>query len=552
MLTHIHIENYTIAKTLSLDFENGLSVLTGETGAGKSIILGAINLALGARADTQCIRKGAERCDITLCFDIAHLPDMKIWLQEHALDDEDTCLIRRVIERNGRSRSTLNGKPCPQSLMRQFAEGVLNIHSQHQHQTLLKPEFQQRSLDSIAHHQAMLQKISVLHQQWREIETKIRLLKEKTQTNHHELNLFRYQLEELEGLNLKENEWKTLNEEYQQLHNAKTFLTHLNQALDFTVENEKASASLLLQQAIEQLTQIKTENKQLTNIKTLLDTAAIHLEEAGSELNQYRSQIDISAEDLADKDARLAALHDIARKHQVNPEDLMSVKQSLTEKIDQLENSDAHIEALQEQQAKILKQYQTIASRLTTSRKKAATALNKAITSSMQELGMTGGHFEVRFDAIEGGISPTGNEKVAFWVCTNPGQDPQPIQKIASGGELSRISLALQVLSAKQEKTPTLIFDEVDVGIGGKTAETVGQLLRQLGNETQILCITHLPQVASQGHHHYHVEKATSSTDTSSHIKKLTRQKRIEEIARMLSGSKVTEKTLAHAEDILA
>jgi len=552
MLTHIHIQNFTIVHSLSLDFQNGLSVLTGETGAGKSIWIEAVALALGARADNNVIRHGQTRCEITLCFDLKDQPNAQAWLKENDYDAEDECIIRRILNREGPSRASINGRPCPLSQLRELADLTLNIHGQHEHQTLLKREVQQNRLDTFAKHEALLDKTQQLYQQWHKAEKQLNILKQQAENRDAEITLLRYQLDELTTTNLKENEWTELSHQHQQLHNASELITQLNDAIAYTVENEETSAIQLLQQAIDTLNDIKLDDVQINAARELLNTAVIHLQEAGNELHQYRNNLDLSPETLSQVEQRLSSLHELARKHHVNPENLNKTQASIEQQLQQLENVETHIETLQQAQENALSQYKKIAEKLTQSRKKVAKKLDKSITQSIQELGIEGGLFRVNFERCDNPINPYGDEKVLFEVSTNPGQPFQALHKVVSGGELSRISLSLQVLTSQKENTPTLIFDEVDTGIGGKTAEIVGKLLRQLGEHAQVLCITHLPQVAAQGHHHYKVAKSTDGNSTSTQVAQLSEKDRVNELARMLSGSKITEQTLAHANELLS
>ncbi|WP_423062775.1 DNA repair protein RecN [Candidiatus Paracoxiella cheracis] len=552
MLSQIYLKNYTVVKSLNLELNTGLTVLTGETGAGKSIIVDAVMLALGARADTNAIRLGEDQCDITLSFDLTHIPEAKTWLESQDFAEGTECLVRRTISRDGRSRSTINGHPCSQNLVREFSTLALAIHGQHQHQELLKREIQQQQLDVFAHHESMLSKIQQHYHQWRKITAELDTLSQQTQDRDRQLDLLRYQLEELTALNLQENEWETLSHQHQKLHNAQNLIDNLNEAIDLTVQNEQTSAAMLLQEAIDRINEIKISDNQITAIKELLGTAAIHLQEAGDELSHYRNNLDLSDENINQIEQRLSVMHDLARKHHVNPNDLLDVKKSLEQRVQKLENIDANIETLRQHQAQISEQYQAVANALSQGRVKAAKTLEKNITEKMQSLGMNGGEFKIQFEKINEIISPYGNEKISFIVCTNPGQGFLPLQKVVSGGELSRISLALQVITAQKEGTPTLIFDEVDTGIGGKTAEIVGQLLCELGQKAQVICITHLPQVAAQGTHQFKVEKTTSTNSVCATIRKLNQTERVEELARMLSGSKITEQTLAHARELLS
>jgi len=551
MLTHISIQNFATVDTLSLDFSTKLNVLTGETGAGKSIWVDAVGLALGNRADTNTIRENKDRCDITLCFDLVDTPAAKSWLQQHQLDSEDECIIRRVINRNGPTRCTINGAPCPLQMVRELAQHVISIHSQHQHQALLKREAQRQRLDNFAENNTLLQKIQTLYCQWQALNKHLIELQKKSENRDAELALLRYQLNELCQINLQENEWQQISQQHQRLHNAKQLIGELNQAIELTIESEQVSASQLLQQAFQHLETICAKEPQLNSAKELLNTAIIHLQEAGTELNQYRNTLNLSPEHLETLEQRLTLIHDLARKHHVDPENLTEVHKSLEQQTKELEQVDSEIEDIKKEQQQLLMQYQKLANQLSKNRQKAAQQLDKTITQNMQELGIKGGRFQIELIKNNETLSQFGNEIVNFNVSTNPGQSLQPLNKIVSGGELSRISLALQVITATKDGIATLIFDEVDVGIGGKTAAIVGKLLRQLGEQLQVLCITHLPQVAAQGHHHYQVTKSSNKQITVTQIKKLNPQEREAELTRMLGGAKITSQTRAHAKEML-
>lgn len=551
MLTHIHLKNYTVVKSLSLNLNLKSNVLTGETGAGKSIIVDAVTLALGARADTNVIRIGEKNCDITLCFDLTHIPKAKDWLESKNFVEDNECLIRRIISHDGRSHTTINGHPCPQNLVREFSTFVLAIHGQHHQQALLKREIQQQQLDIFAHHETWLTKVQQHYHQWRKITTQLDTLAQRAENRDHQLDLLRYQLEELTTLNLQENEWETLSHQHQQLHNAQDLIKNLNQAIDLTVDNEQISTLMLLQQAIDRINEIKIDDDKITSVKELLNTTLIYLQEAGDELTHYRSNLDLSDGNLEHIEQRLSIIHHLARKHHVNPNDLIDVTKSLEKQVQELEHIDTNIETLRQYQLQILEQYQTISEKLSKSRMKAAKVLEKRITEKMQILGMKGGEFKIQFLKSSEIPTPCGNEKISFIVRTNPGHSFLPLQKVVSGGELSRISLALQVITAQKEGTPTLIFDEVDTGIGGKTAEIIGQLLRELGKKAQVICITHLPQVAARSTHQFKIEKITEKDSVCVAIRKLDQKERVQELARMLSGTKITKQTLAHAEELL-
>jgi DNA repair protein RecN (Recombination protein N) len=551
MFTHIHIQHYSIVDNLDLDFHSGLTVLTGETGAGKSIWVDAVNLALGQRADANLIRHGAERCDISLCFDIQDNQGAKEWLIQNELTAEGECLIRRSIHRNGTTRSTINGIPTPLNLIRELSQLLINIHSQHQSQQLLRREYQQYKLDQLAQAENLSTELVHIAMQWRKVGQELTRLLEKADYREAEMSLLQYQLDELNELNIGENEWVELSRQHQQAHNAAHLMVQVNQALELTVEGDNTTAVNLLQKAISYIDALVIKNSELVSAKQLLESAAIHLQEAGTELMEYRDHLEISPENLAILENRLTKIHDVARKHHVTPEELSDVQKSLAQKISDLSNMDSHILELTETQKRLLKQYEPICASLTKARLQASEQLNGAMTDYMLHLGMTGGKFRVGFTPNEDALSPHGAEKVQFEVSTNPGQEFQILSKVVSGGELSRISLALQAILAKRDNTPTLIFDEVDVGIGGKTAEVVGQLLKKLGEKCQVFCITHLAQVASQGHHHYFVEKITENNETSTKISSLKAKERVQELARMLGGSSITKQALAHAKEML-
>lgn len=552
MLTHIHIENFTLIDSLNVDIHTGFSVVTGETGAGKSIVVDAVMLALGARADSHLIRQGQERCDISLCFSLEDAPLAETWLKEHDFNLEDQeCILRRSLSRDGRSRSTLNGQPCPQQLIRELAELLISIHGQHQHQALLKPEMQLNQLDAYAKHERFLEKTAQLYQEWQGIHQRLEALKAHSKNSEAQLALLDYQLMELNQLSPELNEWDELFSLHKQLHHRKKIMEHLNDALSSLSEHE-VSAHSLLQKASHELQEIVSIDPSLNDTAELLNSAHIHLQEACAELHDYQNKFDLSPKNLAEIEERISRYYELARKHRVEPEQLYTVQEKLTQEMNELNHLEASMAQLEQQRNALLNQYKDIATHLTQSRQTAAKKLSKAISASMQELGMEGGGFKVELETLSTEISPFGQERAHFMVSTNPGQPYQALQKIVSGGELSRISLALQVLSAEKDQTPTLIFDEVDVGIGGKTAAIVGNLLRQLGEGAQVLCVTHLPQVAARGHHHFKVSKSSDNKHTRSEIVVLSHQERTEELARMLGGAEITKQSLAHAEEMLS
>ena len=551
MLTNITINNFIIVKSLSLDFYSGLHTLTGETGAGKSIWIDAIEIGLGGRADAKMIYPNAQSADITLCFNLQNLPEAKKWLESHDLPYEEECIIRRIIDSEKPSRTTLNGIPVPQQLVRTFSEMILCIHGQHQHQQLLKSDEQRHLLDQYAHNDALLLQIQTDYEEWKSLDRETQSLQAQSKNKSSDLTLWQYQLDELQKLAIRENEYDDLFLQYQQLHHAKNFATTLNEAFSYIQNDACPAAQDLTQHALQRLQTIHSDEPRIENIRSLLQTASIHLDEAADALQQYCDDADFSGAKLESIEKRLAVLQDIARKHHIDPTHLSEIEQSLKQKISVLEKADEILNTLEKQKNKILLSYQETAKKLTQYREKAAKKLSVAVTEQMQELGMHGGHFTIQFIKNNTPIHPNGNENVQFLIATNPGQAPHELSQIVSGGELSRLSLMMQVLTTQQKKVPTLIFDEVDVGIGGKTADLVGRLLRQLSNDAQILCVTHLPQVAAYGHHHFRASKIVDGKQTTTAITLLNQTERTEELARMLSGATVTDKSLLHANELL-
>jgi len=551
MLTNINIRNFILVKSLSLDFQSGLHVLTGETGAGKSIWIDAIEIGLGGRADANIIYPNEKTCDITLCFDLKNLSDAKKWLASQDLPNDDECIIRRIIDAEKPSRTTINGVPIPQQLIRTFSECVLSIHGQHQHQRLLKADEQRDLLDRYADNENNLSLIQKYYDEWKTVDKETQTLKQHMHNKSSELSLLHYQLQEIQQLQIQENEYDKLFSQYQQLHHSKQFAVTLNEALTFVDNDNNPGACNLTQQSLRQLQSIRTDNPKIENIKSLLQTACIHLDEARDALKQYSHDNDFSGDQLEKIEQRLVLLQDFARKHHIDPTQLSHIENSLKQKIELLEKADEKLLSLENQKNKMIAEYQIIAGNLTQRREKAAKKLSIAITEQMQQLGMSGGKFEIQLHNNQLPINIYGNEQIHFLIATNPGQTPHDLSRIVSGGELSRLSLIIQVLTAQQKKLPTLIFDEVDVGIGGKTADLIGRLLRELSQNAQILCVTHLPQVAANGHHHFFASKMVDDKTTSTQIILLTAQERAKELARMLSGSKITEKSLEHATELL-
>lgn len=552
MLTHIDITHFAIVDSLTIDFTEGLSVLTGETGAGKSLWVDALSLALGQRGDPQWIRSGQERADISVTFDIRHQPDVIAWLNHEEITHDNECLIRRTLSRQGNTRCTINGTPFPLQRVRELADLLIQIHGQHQQQQLLQNDRQRSCLDHFSGNQTLLKNLNTIFQEWHDLHNELNELTRHLGDRNQKIDFLRYQIDELNFLQLKEGEWQSLSLKHQQHHHAKELIQQLNEALTLTVEHEDISAAHLIQQALHHISSIKITDPQLESIRELLNVAAVYLNEAGDELQAYRDGMDLSDHNMENIESRLTLIYDLARKHHCNPEHLLELQHSLEQQLEQLTTSDERIAKIQKLQETLETRYHDIAKKLTASRKKAAAALEKDIINLLHNMDMSNSAFKIDFEPTETALTPYGHEKIQFLIQTNIGQGFQPLHKIASGGELSRISLALHVLTANKEQTPTLIFDEADVGISGKTAAIVGKLLRSLGEKTQVLCITHLPQVACYGHHHYKATKYAYHGQTETSIQRLSAEQRTDEIARLLGGTHITQKSLDHAHELLS
>lgn len=548
MLHAIHIKDFAIIKNLSLDLESGMTVITGETGAGKSIVIDALDIALGEKADNQFIRHGAERCEVIIEFDISHIVLAQQWLTDNALASGNDCIIRRLLPKDGRSRNYINGCPVTLAQLKELGRLLVHVHGQHQHQALVKLNEQRTLLDNYANHHSLVDTVKTAFNAYQKILTEIEQLQQLQQADA-QTTLLEYQLNELEILALEDDEIDKLHVEHRQLANAEQLIQSCQQALNFLSEDEQYSAMTAINTAIHTIDDCKALDYRLNNACELVNNAMINIEEAANELRHYLAQLELNPERLQFVEQRLSQIYDLARKHKVAPEKLTEHYHLLAEQFDSMQNATERLINLNKQKEIAWQEFLSFAEQLSKSRKQKAEILNDYITQSMQTLGMQNGVFAIDISAAE--PNPYGIDKIEFYVTANPGQPLQPLSKVASGGELSRISLAIQVITARADATPTLVFDEVDVGIGGSTAAIVGQLLRQLGETAQVLCITHLPQVAAQGHHHLKIAKQTDGTQTHSNVWFLSQEERTHEIARMLGGIKVTEQTLLHAREML-
>ena len=552
MLTHIHVRNLAIVDEIEVELTAGMTTLTGETGAGKSILVDALGLVLGDRADSSVVRHGCERAEISAGFHIQDHPAVRQWLSEQELDRDGECQLRRIINREGRTRGYINGQAVPMLSLRELGEQLVDIHGQHEHQSLLRSGVQRQLLDAFGAHQALLDRLANLYHEWNAAKAELQGLFGNDAERDARLDLLRYQRQELESLGLDRDDIKNIDEEHARQANAGRLLESSRQGLERLDAEEGPSASSLLNQTLDEIGALATLDSELQETVQLLGEAAVLIKEGTDSLRQYAERLDIDPQRLQWLEQRIGILHDLARKHRCNPEDLPAVEAGIRKELDSIENADEHREVLQARLAALQQEYLDCAGQLTAKRTRSAKAFSKKITDAMQTLGMAGGVFSVRVNPRAGNaFGPCGMDDIEFMVSANKGQPAQPMSKVASGGELSRISLSIQVISASSDTIPTLIFDEVDSGIGGGVAEIVGQKLRALGTERQVLCVTHLPQVAALAHQQLQVSKLSGKDTTRTRIRTLNEAERIDELARMLGGVRITRQTREHAREML-
>lgn len=553
MLIQINISNLITIHDVNLELSSGTTVLTGETGTGKSILIDAIELALGARASEHIVRPGEEKADMSLCFDVSKLPAALQWLKNYDLDQDLTeCIIRRTIHKDGRTRSYINGMPTTLQPLRELRELLIDIHGQHEHQTLLKSEKQREMLDEFANHPQLTTQVFELAHEWLGLKQEINALRKSTDERSARHEFLNFQWRELQDLNMTPDEFQTLDLEHKQLAHADELLQNTQNALQCLTESEEKNALNLLHLALQALETVQHIDPKISSWIESLKSAIIHVSETESDLQHYLSTVELDPERLHFVEERIGTLFDLARKHKISPNELYEFQQKLSQELNELANSDEHLTHLMTQLKTIEKNYQDTAKKLSQSRRQAGEKLSKEITSTIRELALPHAQFQVIFEENNfQDLSPHGLEKITFQMATQAGQTMLPLAKVASGGELSRISLAIYIATALQHTIPTLIFDEVDVGISGATAEIVGKLLRHLGKTHQVFCVTHLPQVAAQGHHHVRVEKRNLNHATQTNIQSLSTNEKINEIARMLGGVAITQKTLEHAREMV-
>lgn len=557
MLINLQIINYAIVAQLNLEFHPKMTVLTGETGAGKSILVDALGLATGERADTNDIRYGAERAEVSAVFQITQLRNVQDYLKEHELDNEDDsenkeCLLRRIVGKDGRSRAFINGRSVPLQSLRELSSLLIDIHGQHAHQSLLFNDTQRQILDDYAENAVLLTTVAEYYRQLHQLTTEYQRLQQAAADRDNRLDYLRFQLQELEQLALQAGELEILEEEHRWLANS-TRLLEGGQAALARLQGDSGAPSVLalLARARNELRHLQVVDTRLTPAAELLEGAVIQVEEAATGLRHYLAILDLDPQRLDFVEERLATIAQLSRKHRVQPSELPELTKRLQAEVAMLENSEIRAEELATALTTARQVYHAAALQLHEARARVGKELSQQVTENLHILGIPDGQFNVSCEFIAQQTAIHGADRVEFLVSTNPGAQFRTLNKVVSGGELSRISLALQVLVATNLRVPTLIFDEVDVGIGGRVAAIVGKLLRRLGEQRQVLCVTHLPQVASAGHQHCLVVKRTDGFTTNTSIQNLVPTERIQEIARMLGGVEVTESTLLHAEEML-
>ena len=556
MLQQLSIQNYATVDTLEIEFKTGMSVISGETGAGKSIMLGGLGLTLGDRADKGIVRTGAKKADICAAFDISNIPAAQKWLSKNDLEEESdsgSCLLRRVVNADGRSKGYINGSPVTMASLKSLGEMLLDIHSQHEHQSLLHRATHQRLLDDFCVSAKHLAAMQTTYKQWQKNAQLINQLSNRSQEDSAQTQLLSYQLTELDELGIAVDEVPKLEAEFKSLNHADETVASVHSALTHCGGDDEKNATAALHQALTALNELPEKNARLTSIIELLESASIQLIEAVSDLRAFADEFEANPERLDQVNTRLGLLHAIARKHKVKPNQLAQVITDLRQQLNLIENSDAELEKLEATDKQLRVDYLKSAGEISKQRKKGSSKLAKQVNEQLKQLGMPHASLEVQLLATQKDKPATnGLEVVEFLVSTNPGQAAKPLIKIASGGELSRISLAIQVITAQTSHIPSLVFDEVDVGIGGGVAKVVGQLLRQLAQRTQILCVTHQAPVAGQGHHHFFVSKFTKAGSTLTQITELSETEIVREVARMLGGEDLSDESLAHAEKMVA
>lgn len=555
MLSHLSVKNFAVVKEVNIAFESGMTAVTGETGAGKSIAIDALSLCMGERADASAVRKGADKAEIIAYFSLLDSPKAREWLDENDVvldDDANTCFIRRLISKEGRSKAFINGVPVALQQLKQLGQHLIAIHGQNTHLQLLKDDVQRKLVDDFAGHTKALEQTRAAYQKWQSLAKELTKLQEAAQQRADREQLLSYQVSELNDFAIEDGEFAELEAEHKRLSNGQTLLEQAQMSFYTLYESDEFNALQAIRTSMDKLGELEEHDPTLTPIVAMLNDAAIQVEEAAHELRSYCDHLEIDPLRLQQVEKRYSQALELARKHFVMAEDLYAHHQALSEELANLNADSERLDEISAELAAAHQHYMDASKALSDSRAKAATALAEQVQAQIRTLNMPHAVFtiEVNYN-LTNKPAAIGLDDITMLVSTNPGQPADRLDKVVSGGELSRIGLALQVISRDSDLTPTLIFDEVDTGISGPTASIVGQLLRRLGKENQVMCVTHLPQVAAQAHNQLFVTKTTDGNETQTHILALTAQARIDELARLLAGDKITPNALANARELL-
>ena len=553
MLLSINISNYTLVESLEIEFAQGTTAITGETGAGKSLVLDALGMALGDRADTDTIRHGKERAEITATFDINTIEAAKTWLDANDFNSDENCILRRIYTREGRSRGYINGQPSTMSQLQELGDMLADIHSQHEHQSLLRKETHRRLLDEYANAEDLATKVASDYSAWHKVHIDLTNLLKRSDELDDRKDLLNFQVNELQQIDLTAKHLEQLELEQKTLANAEQIVQDSHNLLAICEQAEGFNLRDSLNRALSILANIEYKPDALKITEELLQGGLIQIEEAINEISHHIDRFEADPQRLQIVEEQLSAVFQLSRKHRVNPDQLETTLQTLEAELKNLIGGSENINALEEKLADLASSYEKSAKQLSSKRKAASKAMSKDINRQLQKLSMEGAELLVQLSPVNNcEYRSRGLEEIEFLLATNPGQPHKMLAKIASGGELSRVSLAIQVVAASHSTMPTLVFDEVDVGIGGSTADIVGQLMKQLGERGQVISVTHQPQVAAHAHHHYRASKVIEDNSAESLMAPLNQQQRVEELARMLGGAKVTKQTLSHASELLS
>ena len=550
MLSQLSVKNLAVVEKLDLSFESGMSAVTGETGAGKSILLQALSLVLGVRADSNLVRYGKDKADVSAAFSVINNKTVQDFLIEQSLEDDGECILRRVISSDGRSKAFINGSATPLSIMRTLGDLLIDMHGQNEHQLLLRADQQLLLLDGFAQLEDDKNAINTIVREYKNLNDKIKQLADNQDIIEQQQALYTHQLEELDDAMLNQAELDTIEADFKISANAQLIVEKVSNVLSQLEAESGVNSQLLTLNA--QLSEALEIDEKLQTGFDLINSAQLQSQEAIYEITQYLSKLSSDDQSAEEIEERISELYGLGRKHNCQIEALLTVRDQMEQKLNDIGGGASSIEQMNQQLNSIAERYQIKAQALSKSRAKKAQVLSQLVTNAMQELGMPGSEFKVSLDQKIDGVHLNGNESVDFLVKTNMGQDFNPLKKVASGGELSRISLAISVVGNNNEHTPTLIFDEVDVGISGSVAEVVGRKLQELAGKYQILCITHLAQVAAFGHQHLCVSKSQNREGAQTTVGQLSEAQRIDEVARILGGSSITEKTRNAAEEMIA